>query len=164
MAESSIHMLRVWHATQLSDRLDTATGSVREVTPGDVQTLGKLFWEAFGQGGVDGFDYALAAEAEARDTLAGKWGPVVWEASLLALIQGEPAAASIVVFDDAHEMRPLLAFLVTNPDHQRRGIGSQLVHETIIRLNGREICELHLAVDRDNPARFLYERLGFAQA
>jgi ribosomal protein S18 acetylase RimI-like enzyme len=35
---------------------------------------------------------------------------------------------------------------------------------TIIRLNSRGIRELHLAVDRDNPALRLYERLGFVQA
>ena len=156
-------MLRVWDASELNETLDAGPAPLREVTARDIETLGGLFWLAFGHGGVDGFNCASDAETEVRGTLAGKWGPVVWEASLLAQIQGQLAAASIVVRDDAHAMRPLLAFLVTDPVHQGHGLGAQLIQQTLICLNRLGVRELHLAVDRDNPARRLYERMGFWQ-
>lgn len=154
-------MLRAWDATELSALPDHASAPVRVILPVDVETVGRLFWRAFGHGGTEGFDDQFAAEVEVRDTLAGKWGPMVWEASLCALIDGRPAAASIVVLDDAHGMRPLLAFLVTDPVHQQQGLGAQLVSETLMRLTRCGIQELHLAVESDNPARRLYARLGF---
>lgn len=83
---------------------------------------------------------------------------------MLGLVDGVPAAVVIVVRDDAHEMLPLLAFAVTEPDYRGRGLGSQLIEEALVRLDAAGVRELHLAVDRENPARRLYERLGFELA
>jgi GNAT superfamily N-acetyltransferase len=69
--------------------------------------------------------------------------------------------ASVVVQDDAHRFLPLLAFVVTDPEYQRQGLGQRLIQETIPRLDAAGIHELHLAVRSDNPALRLYRRLGF---
>jgi GNAT superfamily N-acetyltransferase len=154
-------MLRTWTAGEVGERARSGTARLREVMVEDAEVLGSLFWRGFGRGGADGFDSEADARAEARGTLAGSWGPMVWKASLLGLVDGVAVAASVVVRDDAHELLPLLAFLVTDPGHQRRGLGEQLLHETIVRLDGVGVRELHLAVDPGNDARRLYERLGF---
>jgi ribosomal protein S18 acetylase RimI-like enzyme len=58
-------------------------------------------------------------------------------------------------------MRPLLAFVVADPAHRRRGLGREIIVETIARLDAAGLRELHLAVSPDNPARELYRALGF---
>lgn len=67
----------------------------------------------------------------------------------------------IIVLDDAHGGLPLLAFAITDPAFQRRGIGRRLIEESIRRLDATGVKELHLAVTRGNPAFALYQRLGF---
>ena len=70
-------------------------------------------------------------------------------------------SAAIVVRDSARDGLPLLAFALTEPGHQRRGIGRRLIEESIARLDSNGVHELHLAVSRGNPAARLYQRLGF---
>ena len=60
------------------------------------------------------------------------------------------------------EERPLLAFVMTDPIHKRRGMGTFLVRKTIDALIDRGYEELDLFVTRTNePAIRIYERLGF---
>jgi ribosomal protein S18 acetylase RimI-like enzyme len=134
---------------------------VRALRAADEAALGALMWLAF-RGGVDD-DYSGPgdAEADAAGTLAGRWGPVVWQASLAAELESALVSAVIVVLDDAHEGLPLLAFVMTDPGFQRRGIGQRLIEESIRRLDACGVKELHLAVTRGNPAFALYQRLGF---
>ncbi len=118
-------------------------------------------WLAF-RGSVDGEYGAPAdADADAAEALAGVWGPIVWQASLVAELDSVVVSAVIVVLDDAHQHLPLLAFAVTDPACQRRGLGRWLITESVRRLDALGIKELHLAVTRGNPAFALYERLGF---
>ena len=91
----------------------------------------------------------------------GVWGPVVWDASLAAELDSLVISAAIVVRDSAHDGLPLLAFALTDPGHQRRGIGQRLIEESIARLDSNGVHELHLAVTPGNPAVRLYQRLGF---
>lgn len=46
------------------------------------------------------------------------------------------------------------------PDRQRKGIGTHVLNEVLIRA-GREGVSVTLSVLHGNPARNLYERLGF---
>ena len=69
--------------------------------------------------------------------------------------------AVIVVRDDAHDNVPLLAFAMTEPACQGRGIGQLLIEESIHGLDAAGMKELHLTVTRSNPAVALYQRLGF---
>jgi ribosomal protein S18 acetylase RimI-like enzyme len=118
-------------------------------------------WLAF-QGSTDG-EYGAPgdADADASAALAGRWGPVVWQASLAAELDSALVSAVIVVLDDAHEGLPLLAFAMTDPACQRRGMGRWLIGESVRRLDVIGVKELHLAVTRGNPAFALYQRLGF---
>lgn len=154
-------MSRIWAPGEPSIPPAPANLGIRELVDGDEVALGRLFWLGFGADGDDGYETLDDAVLEARETMAGKWGPVIWAASLLVEGKRSVAAASVVVRDDAHQLRPLLAFVVTDPEQQRRGIGQHLIQETIIRLDGLDIWELHLAVNRRNPALRLYRRLGF---
>lgn len=134
---------------------------VRELSPADEAALGRLMWLAF-RGTLDD-DYSVPADghADAVELFTGKWGPVVWSASLVAELDSVIVSAVIVVRDNAHQGLPLLAFAVTDPDWQRRGIGQRLIKESICRLDALGVKELHLAVTRGNPAITLYQRLGF---
>ena len=134
---------------------------IRELSKADEAALGGLMRDAFS--GTADDEYAAPSDAgmDAAETLAGKWGPVVWCASLAAELDSVVVAAVVVVRDSAHGYLPLLAFAVTHPARQRRGIGSRLIEESIARLASSGVNELHLAVVRDNPAFGLYQRLRF---
>ncbi len=89
--------------------------------------------------------------------------PAAPDGSLLAIIERLPDAVSVIVRDDAHEQQPLLAFLVTDPSRQRRGLGRQLLERSMERLDDIGVHELYLAVSPGNRARGLYQRLGFQE-
>ena len=135
--------------------------SVRGLGRADGSALGRLMWRAFQGGPDDEYGSAEDADADAAGALAGRWGPVVWQASLAAGLGSVVVSAVVVVLDDAHEDRPLLAFALTDPAWQRRGIGRWLIGESVRRLDEIGVKELHLAVTRGNPAFTLYQRLGF---
>jgi ribosomal protein S18 acetylase RimI-like enzyme len=134
---------------------------VRPLGLSDAAALGRLLWDGFGDSGPDGYASAEVAAHEARDTLAGKWGPVTEAASLAGFGDGAMVAAAVVVRDDAHDLRPLLAFLVTDPRYRRQGAAGHLLREAIRHLDQLGVLELHLAVDPANSARELYRRAGF---
>lgn len=133
----------------------------RALRAADEAALGRLMWLAFRGGVDDHYSGPIDADADAAAALAGRWGPVVWQASLAAELESALVSAVIIVLDDAHEDLPLLAFAITDPAFRRRGIGQQLIEESIRRLDATGVKELHLAVTRSNPAFALYQRLEF---
>jgi GNAT superfamily N-acetyltransferase len=157
-----VHMVRRWAAGEIETRPGPDGVSFRGMVQQDGDDLGRLFWSAFGFHGADGFASAQAASDEARATLAGRWGPMIWAASVVAVADRAPVAASVVLRDLAYDLEPLLGFLVTDHAHQRRGIGEALLAETLIRADSSGLRELNLAVAPENPARTLYHRLGFS--
>jgi ribosomal protein S18 acetylase RimI-like enzyme len=134
---------------------------VRALSMADESALGRLMWLAFQGSADDEYTAPGDADADAAGALAGRWGPVVWQASLAAELDSAIVSAVIVVLDDAHEDLPLLAFAMTDPACQRRGIGRWLIEESVRRLDAIGVKELHLTVTRGNPAFALYQRLGF---
>lgn len=118
-------------------------------------------WLAFHDSVDDEYSGPGDADAEASAAMAGRWGPVVWQASLVAEVESALMAAVIIVLDDAHGQLPLLAFAVTDPACQRHGIGRWLIEDSMHRLDLIGVKELHLAVTRGNPAMALYQRVGF---
>lgn len=134
---------------------------VRLLRADDGDALGALMWDSY-RGTIDDEYVSLAqALADAHDTLGGKWGPVIDEACLAAVDGGRVVAAVIAVRDADHDLSPLLAFALTDPAWQKRGIGRALIEDCIARLCSLGISELHLAVTPGNPAQRLYERIGF---
>lgn len=65
----------------------------------------------------------------------------------------------ISVIDRGSEI--LLKYLAILPDYQRRGFGTQLVTEVLAQASARHL-PVKLTVMQINPAKALYERLGFA--
>ena len=53
-----------------------------------------------------------------------------------------------------------MAIIEISPDYQRRGIGTILMHDLLRKAAARGIS-VTLQVLKVNPARVLYERLGF---
>lgn len=51
----------------------------------------------------------------------------------------------------------ILVYIATHNQHRGKGIGKQLMQETINKASGN----IALHVEPDNPARFLYEKFGF---
>jgi GNAT superfamily N-acetyltransferase len=134
---------------------------LRELGPADEAALGRLMWRAFRGTVADDYGSPADAHADAVALFTGHWGPLVWPASLVGESDSEIVSAAIVVRDDAHHGLPLLAFVLTDPGWQRRGIGQRLIEESIHRLDTLGVKELHLAMTRGNPAITLYQRLGF---
>lgn len=127
----------------------------------DVEALGDLMWEAYRGTIDDEYKEPNDARTDAAQALAGGWGPLIDEASLAATADGRLIAAVVTVRDDAHNMIPLLAYVLTAPGWRRCGVATWLVAESAVRLAALDIPEVHLAVTRGNSAERVYERLGF---
>jgi GNAT superfamily N-acetyltransferase len=105
-----------------------------------------------------------------RDVVVRQWGHwddesqerdfnEKWESADFELVElaGEPVGA-IWTTDEGEFLRLREVFLL--PEHQGKGIGTQLVKQELARAR-RESKPLRLRVLRENRARVLYERLGF---
>jgi hypothetical protein len=64
---------------------------IRTLEGRDETELGRLTWLAFHTTVDDDYDNPAAAAAETARTLTGKWGPVIWEASVIAETDGRSA-------------------------------------------------------------------------
>ena len=51
----------------------------------------------------------------------------------------------------------ILVYIATHADHRGKGLGKQLMEKAIHHCNG----DVALHVEKDNPAKKLYEKLGF---
>jgi GNAT superfamily N-acetyltransferase len=51
----------------------------------------------------------------------------------------------------------ILVYIATHRDHRGKGLGKQLVQSAIEKADG----DIALHVEAENPAKFLYEKLGF---
>jgi predicted GNAT family acetyltransferase len=96
---------------------------------------------------------------EIRAAIGGKYGQFIPGSSFLIEDGSKPISTTLVTM---WEGSPLLAFVMTHPDHARRGMGTFLVQRTIDSLLEQGYEELDLFVTRTNePAVRIYERLGF---
>ncbi|ABX32344.1 GCN5-related N-acetyltransferase [Petrotoga mobilis SJ95] len=96
---------------------------------------------------INSIDYAFSKDK-------GKGGFV------LVLYNAERITGSVVVNDTGMEgyiPEHVLVYIAVDKDCRGKGIGSNLLKETISRCNG----DISLHVEYDNPARKLYEKLGF---
>ena len=134
---------------------------VRAVTASDAPALGQLASAAY-RGTVDDEGETLDEHvSEMEATLAGRYGPWLASASRLVQPPQQPVTTAVLVtlWDDL----PFLAFCLTRPDAQRRGLAAALISEAARSLEAAGHLQVHLAVSRANPAVRLYERLGFRE-
>ncbi|HDP34625.1 MAG TPA: N-acetyltransferase [Candidatus Hydrogenedentes bacterium] len=97
---------------------------------------------------LGGLDYALSSEA-------GKGGFI-----LLALSESRPVG-SLVMLDtgmSGYVPENLLLFVAVDASMRGRGIGARLIERA------QQVCrgDIKLHVEYDNPAKRLYERMGFS--
>jgi ribosomal protein S18 acetylase RimI-like enzyme len=160
VAGDRLHMLKTWTdpapAVPAPEHI-----KVRELTRADEPALAQLMMDSFVGQGEDEYPTLADAAADAQKILSDSWGPVVWPASLAAERDGAIVAAVIVIRDDAHEDRLLLAYAMVAPGSQRQGLGALLITASERHLHAAGHRELHLYVLRTNPAQALYQRLGY---
>lgn len=131
----------------------------RQVRVEDARLLGILLSRSFAQTIDDEGETPEQGEAEMTRTLTGKYGPLLDFASFLIESEGRVVSTSVVTL---YKERPLLAFSMTDPDYQNRGLSRFLIERSITALAERGYAELTLAVTEGNaPAQHLYSALGF---
>lgn len=134
---------------------------VRNLVPADDDALAALMYIAY-LGTVD--DLGTTPDEAARETQStfqGVYGTVLWGCSFVVEDQ-EQLTAACVVTRYANGRDPLIAFTMTHPEHQRRGLASHLLRRSIGTLyhNGCTRVFLHVTA-ANRGALTLYEKLGF---
>ena len=133
--------------------------AIRPLRPTDVRRLAILMEVAYA-GTVDDHGQPPSShEAEAQRTIAGHYGEVQWDASLLALTADDGSVGTTLVTRDRGHV--LLAFALVVPQWRNQGVGTSLIVRSGNRLAAQGATEWTLAVTVGNPAQRLYERLGF---
>jgi ribosomal protein S18 acetylase RimI-like enzyme len=94
-------------------------------------------------------------EESQRKLFQDAWEPT---ANQVVLLGGEPIGCLRV---EAHDDHVFVDYIALMPEHQRHGIGSSLMRQLQASAATRGL-PVRLNVLKVNPARVLYERLGFA--
>ena len=130
----------------------------RAVRAGDGTALGVLAYAAYRGSVDDNGEHEAWHVADLTSALADEYGRLMTPVSKAVPAGDELIAAAVFTWwDDL----PLLAFCLTHPDHQGRGLATRLVTHAARELAAEGHEAMHLAVTETNPARALYERLGF---
>ncbi|MGW2253067.1 GNAT family N-acetyltransferase [Kitasatospora sp. NPDC001660] len=119
---------------------------------------------AFGPGHVDRFagDDRQALAERLVPLLAGRAiGPVL-PSSLLAVDADDRVAGGAVLTDRGGV--PWVAEVFRHPEHGYPGLGADLLRRAVAGTAERGLTEVQLTVTEGNPARRVYERLGFTLA
>ncbi|MCI0342868.1 MAG: GNAT family N-acetyltransferase [Planctomycetales bacterium] len=133
----------------------------RNVSAPDAPALGRLLHAAYRGTVDDEGETEEDAFLEACATIGGRYGAFLRTASFLHEDSGAPRSATLVSFFEPIR-RPLLAFSITDPGWQNRGLATALLRRTIGALHAAGHEELALAVTLANaPAMHLYGKLGF---
>jgi pimeloyl-ACP methyl ester carboxylesterase/L-amino acid N-acyltransferase YncA len=131
----------------------------RPITPTDIPALAQLVLDAY-KGTIDDEGETLDEALQAiQDTFAGASGRLLNACSFVIEERGQALACTIVTV--WHE-QPLLAYVMTHPAAQNRGMGRFLIQKSIESLLAQGYGELSLFVTKGNlPAQHLYDALGF---
>lgn len=136
--------------------------SLRKLSPKDGRQLGQLLYVSY-KGTVDD-EGATEDESivEAEDTLRGKYGNIIWDASFVAA--ADDTLVSTTVITDWAKSNPLLAFVATHPNSQKQGLSANLIQASLSSLHKLNIPVLHLVVTENNDRAIrLYKKLGFQE-
>jgi ribosomal protein S18 acetylase RimI-like enzyme len=99
--------------------------------------------QSWGQANDDG---VKALIADTQQPVGAAW---------LRLLQGEGRGYGYI-----DELTPELSIAIT-PEHRGKGVGTRLLNALLERASARHAA-VSLSVSDENPARRLYQRLGFA--
>lgn len=129
----------------------------------ETEVLANLMVDAY-RGTVDWEegDNETQALVEIKETMSGKYGSFQAKASgAIVDSYGNPISA---LFVSIFEGRPTVIFLFTRKDHLKQGFATSLIRNSAYVLEKSGHSEIALYVSTENPARMLYERLGFTPA
>lgn len=127
--------------------LNKKSGKSTEVTNGDIAAFLKKHLEQYGD--------SIEAIQKAIDYVFDKTGGAV----VVQYINGE--ISGVVVFNETgmQEYIPenILVYIAMDNKYRGQGLGAELIKNAIKVCDG----DIALHVEKDNPARFLYEKIGF---
>ncbi len=114
-----------------------------EVTLGHAPALARLMDVAY-TGTIDHEGETLEqCLAEMRGTIEGKYGQLIKEASFVSLDGDSGASASLITLWKGH---PLLAFSMTAPEFQGRGMAGFLIQKSLLALKNAGYKVLYLVL------------------
>ncbi len=132
--------------------------NIKNVVKTDAEVLGCLMDRAY----RDTIDYEGESLEqfikEIEETIDGKYGPLIDYASFWIEDKCKAISASVLTM---WKQKPLLTFSMTDPDFQKRGLARALIERSLNALAENDVRELFLVVTDGNPARRLYESVGF---
>ncbi|MEU6407197.1 GNAT family N-acetyltransferase [Microbispora sp. NPDC046933] len=108
-------------------------------------------------------DGEKALEEELVPLLTGEEiGPLL-PCSVLAVRDGSPGRGEVVggVFVNDSNRGPWVADVFRHPDRSPRGLGALMLSAALVRASEGGLTGIGLVVTEGNPARRVYERLGF---
>ncbi len=151
-------------AAEIPPRTSVPEVSLRPVVLSDERALGDLHERAYASG-IDRFlfaedpDPSRDAVLHLRRILTGEWGELLSTASWVAW-QGTELVGAILVTNFGGG--PLIIDVMVDPAHQRRGIGGQLLSESLKAIRASEKGIPRLNVTEENTGAFeLYRKFGF---
>jgi GNAT superfamily N-acetyltransferase len=131
---------------------------------GDAELLAQALVAAYGPRHPDarGPDLDEAAESLAN-MVEDPDNPLMQRATQVAVVEGQPVTAAVVVHSDhvTGWNGPWLMNMFRAPDPTLPGLGAALLTRSLEILSADGEPHLGLAVTDTNPARRVYERLGF---
>ncbi len=151
----------------LSSPLPGPSIDCRAVSNADAPALADLMLDAY-RGTVDYNGETLEdARSEIDRTMAGAYGRFLPDCSFVAASAGDLQSACLITLlnEGSPDVVPLLAFSMTRPSAQRRGLASALILQSARALAAAGHTRLSLVVTAANlPARRTYDKLGFTPA
>lgn len=146
------------HSDQRILSANIPAGLVVPVDGVDLTELAELMLAAY-RGTVDDEGEDLDDTlTEIRATLSGEYGPLLSSASG-AFCDDDGVASAIFVTGRAEI--PLISYVVTAPNRQRRGLGTTLIERACAVLAAQGYKDVELAVTVGGAGEQLYRRLGF---
>ncbi len=138
-----------------------ADDQIRPAVMGDIAILAQLMDESY-RGTIDHEGETIEQCAdEMRGALSGKYGPYISEASFLKEANGLAMSACLVT---RWKEKPLIAFTMTSPSFQRKGLSKTLIEKSVDSLAKMGEPVLYLVVtDGNTAAKNLYSKMGFRE-
>ena len=150
---------RLWMRLDLTTTPPAPTRPFATVDGWTADSLAPLWLAAYRGGADDEGEDLEGATGEVERTLTGVYGPLLTDASFVAVDGERPVGAVLVTL---WEQRPLVAHVVVDPSMKRSRLGTDLMNAAANALAGAGRTELDLFVTETNePAVRLYRSLGF---
>jgi len=158
-----VHTMR-HHLHDVPAARSTSGLTLRTWQAGDADLLARALVAAYGPGHPDARGPDLGEAAASLANMVGDPDNLLMErATQVAVVEGQPVAAAVVVRSDhvTGWHGPWLMNMFRAPDPPLPGIGAAVLTRSLEILAADGEPHLGLAVTDTNPARRVYERLGF---